>query len=99
MVVLQKFKRKDGEEMNIIVETAPDYKKIGTFLLDDKNGRIVEGIAKALPFPLEEIMTKIYEKWLLYGGTWEKLIQCLRDCQLNALAGDIEDGLKKFSGI
>ena len=37
--------------------------------------------------------------WLVEcGGTWKKLIECLRDCELNALADDIEDGLKTFSG-
>ena len=98
MTVLQKFKCKDGKEMNIIVQTAPNYKKIGTFLLNDENGQIVEGIARQLPFPLELTMTRIYEKWLLGGGTWEKLVKCLKDCGLNVLAGDIEDGLKRFSG-
>ena len=53
--------------MSITVETAPDY---GTFLLNDGNERIVEGNAKELPFPLEIIMTKMYEKCMACRMWW-----------------------------
>ena len=98
MIVLRKFPHEDGEEMNIIVETAPHYKDIGTFLLNDGKGSIVQGIAEEMRCTPERIMTKIYEKWLGKDASWEKLMQCLKDCELNVLADDIKKGLETFSG-
>ena len=99
LTVLPKFPCKNGKQKNIIEETAPHYKDIGTFLLHDERGNIVKGIEGELRNTPVMIMTDIYEKWLVqYGGTWKELIQCLRDCELTVLAGNIEDGLEKSSG-
>ena len=97
-ISLQEFpSNKSGKNLNIIVQSAPHYKKIGTMLLNDKNGAIVEGIAmRCTP---ESIMTEIYEKWLQNNASWEDLIQCLKKCGLNVIAQDIEGGLGNVSGI
>ena len=97
-ISLRKFpSNKSGEKLNIIVESAPHYKEIGTLLLNDKKGNIVQGIAEEMRCTPERIMTKIYEKWLGKNATWKGLIQCLRDCDLNTIAQDIEDGLGNVS--
>ena len=100
-ISLRKFpsKNKSGEKLNIIVESAPHYKEIGTLLLNDKKGNIVQGIAEEMRCTPKRIMTKIYEKWLeKENASWKGLIQSLRDCDLNVIAQDIEDGLGNVSG-
>ena len=98
MISLREFpSNKSGENLNIIVESAPHYKRIGTLLLNDKNGAIVLGIEKRCT--PESIMTEIYEKWLQKNASWEGLIQSLKKCDLNVIAQDIEGGLGNVSGI
>ena len=85
-----------GKNLDIIQQTAPHYKTIGTLLLDDGNGAIVSGIEKANAYKPEPTMREIYEKWVnTYGGSWERLIECLRSRQLNVLAKDIDNALKR----
>lgn len=97
-ISLRKFPGTSGENLNIIVETAPHYKEIGTILLNDKRGNVVQGIAEEMRCTPERIMTRIYEKWLGKKVSWEDLIQCLKDCELYVVAEEIEDGLGNVSG-
>ena len=59
----------------------------------------MQGIAEDMRCTPERIMTKIYEKWLGKNASWEGLIQSLKDCDLNVIAQDIEDGLGNVSGM
>ena len=68
------------------------YRAIGTLLLNDESGAIVSGIAKTALGNTEDAVRMIYEKWIQEDEdhTWEKLIQCFRDVQLNSLAKELE---------
>lgn len=96
--VLQNFTYKiRGEKLNIIEKTAPSYKTIGINLLNDRDGSITKGIEMANAYKPEPTMVAIYEKWITAAKdhSWKKLICCLKDCDLNVLALDIEDALKE----
>ena len=69
------------------------YKKFGTFLLDDKTGCRVNSIESEFQRNSDRINTKILEEWLAGKGrplSWEALIKTLRDCDLNAVADEIQ---------
>ena len=78
-------------------ETATRYRDIGTILLKDRNGTIVDWIEKSAREPLEAVHM-IYARWMRedVDYSWRKLTQCFRDCGLNVLASIIEDTLKDF---
>ena len=75
--------------IRLLEETSVHYKAIGTFLLNDESGAIVDGIADTAR---DKPVRLIYGQWLQKDEdhTWEKLIQCFRDVQLNYLAGKLE---------
>ena len=83
--------------INIPEEISKNYKKFGTFLLKDDNGTIVSGIERTKIYNVDEINVAILEKWISGKGqkpiTWDTLVNCLRDTDLNALANDIEEVL------
>ena len=91
MLGLQKLSTSEGDIM-LLEESSMSYRDIGTFLLNDKSGAIVRGIAKTAQGDTVEAVTLIYEQWLQEDEdhTWEKLIQCFRDVQLNSLARELE---------
>ena len=85
-----------GNNLDIIQQTAPNYESLGTLLLDDGNGAIVSGIQRANADKPVPTMREIYKAWVNKGGaSWNRLIQCLRMRQLNVLADDIDNTLKR----
>ena len=91
MVNLMKFPTKE-RELKIVEESACNYREIGTNLLNDKTGKIVSAIEKAADGVPEKALHTIYSRWITEDEdhSWRKLAQCLRDCDLNVLASNIE---------
>ena len=84
------------------MEVGPDYEKFGTLLLEDNKGNKVDSIAKSKHYIPVNITVEILKQWLQGKGrkpvTWQTLVKCLRDTNLNALADDIESPLSKHNG-
>ena len=94
---LLKFPGKCGK-INIPEQIGTNYKTFGTFLLKDDSGTIVSGIVRAKMHAADEINEAILERWISGKGqgpfTWNTLVQCLRDTELNVLANEIEEVLQ-----
>ena len=71
-----------------------DYFQIGTFLLEDNTGVIMRGIENQRQRDSSGIMFDVFRRWLGGEGaqpcTWSTLLRCLRDCESNTLADEIE---------
>ena len=81
------------QHLNVSETVGADYRKFGTLLLNDGNGKIVETIEHDCHYQSYSITTKILQKWILGTGkapTWRVLVETLRDCKLNVLADQIE---------
>ena len=80
---------------------ATDYKLFGTQLLKDSDGSKVRIIEMKHQDPVD-ITVEILEQWLQGRGrmpiTWQTLIKCLRDTELNVLADDMESSLSEHHG-
>ena len=79
-------------ELRIVEESACKYKEIGIILLKDNNGVKVQAIKRAVGNDLVDVVYEIYCRWIREDEdhSWKKLTQCLRDCDLNVLAWNIE---------
>lgn len=93
---LLKFPGKHGS-INIPEQIGKEYTTFGTFLLEDDSGTIVSGIESAKTQTATEINITILREWINGKGqepfTWDSLVKCLRDAELNRLADDIEEVL------
>ena len=81
-------------QLNVPQQIGIKYKEFGTLLLDDSTGNLVNNIERQCHQTPKDINTKILEECIAGRGkphTWEKLIEVLRDCKLNALADHIQD--------
>ena len=78
-------------DINIIERTASRYRDIGSKLLHDVYGNLVQNIErnKALE---EERISAVYEEWMAKDEyySWATLCDCFRECGLNTLARDVE---------
>ena len=76
-------------DIRIVKKSAAKYKEIGTLLLRDDTGAIVGAIEQS---DRVTKVTSIYQQWIQEDEdhSWEKLIKCLRDVQLNSLARELE---------
>ena len=89
---------KDGCPVRIIQRIAADkYKDFGMYLLDDENMTEVDVLEQRhIHEGPEGITVAIIKKWLVSGSTprtYEHLTDCIRKCELDALAEDIENAL------
>lgn len=77
-----------------MTKVAPHYKKVGNILLNSPDGAEIEIIKVEHKDP-HDIVYTIFQKWLTSDATasWKKLVQCLEDVRLNALAKEIKDCL------
>ena len=93
MCILLKFPGKCGK-INIPEQIGTNYETFGTFLLKDDSGTIIPGIEREKMHNATEINKTILRKWIGGKGeepyTWDTLVKCLRDADLNGLANDIE---------
>ena len=82
------------EKIKIIRQCSAYYTRIGHDLLNDKNGSIVRGLELNFRDP-ERILQAIFSQWMQedVDHSWKKLTECLRRCDLNTIASDIEDAL------
>ena len=84
--------------LRIPEEVGADYKKFGTFLLNDRRGRQIENIKVSQQQP-EHIMHDILKKWLQKAPTpvtWDNLIKVLRDCGLTTLADEVQKSCQEM---
>ena len=84
---------------NIPERIGPNYLEFGVKLLADTHGTRIAAIKRDYEGRsncYEAIVVHILRKWLQGGGlgpvTWRTLTKTLRDCQLGALADEIERG-------
>ena len=85
------MKGADGEPLRVIeMIAAGNYKKFGMYLLQDKNGKMVDLIKKDhIIRGAESVTQAILQKWLTSDApthTYQHLIECLRQSELGALA-------------
>ena len=94
LINLQSFPFDIEGSKNIIARVAVQYKCIGAVLLNDKDGTIIAGLT-ASNEP-RDITYNIFQKWVCEDTecSWPKLIKCMRQCELSALAKQIEDALQ-----
>ena len=84
-----------------IKDSIGEYNTLGTFLLHDSNGVILQQIENDFKHS-NKILDKILDCWVRGEGqigrersnTWEKLVEYIRIAKLHALADDIESVLK-----
>ena len=96
LVSLQDFPFSKKGPLNIISRAAAKYEAIGTYLLNDKHGNLVQNIQLGAHHQPVTAMRMIFQQWVKEDTecSWKKLIQCLKTCEKNCLAQEIEDGLK-----
>ena len=78
-----------------------EYNTLGTFLLNDNDGVILQQIENDFKHS-NKILDEIFDRWMRGEGqvgrersnTWEKLVECLRNSELHALADKIESVLE-----
>ena len=74
-----------------------EWDKVGTALLDDKDGTIIPAIARDCGYKSECINTEILRCWIQGKGvpdrTWKGLLCVLRSVRRNTLADDVEEVL------
>ena len=95
MVQLKQFVGKP-RKLNIIQDVAPHYTNIGTYLLKDNDGTIVDGIRLSKMGDVVRVTEEIFSQWLQGGAvsaTWDTLIKCLRHAGRNPLAKQIDECL------
>ena len=98
MITLRRLSTHNGV-INIMQQTAARYRDIGTLLLNDRNGAIVDGIEKSAIGDPVAAVDMIYSRWVRedVDCSWKKLTQCLRDCGLNSLGSDIEQHFESLT--
>ena len=83
-----------AKKWNIAVEVGTKYLQFGIFLLDDKNGTIVDALEREHHWNAERINMAILQKWLQGNGIkpvmWSTLVTVLQTINMNVLANDIE---------
>ena len=96
LVNLEKLISVKGKDIKIIAQAAVKYKQIGYYLLDDKDGSMVMCLTQKNNSRPEDTLRDIFGKWLREDSerSWEKLLKCLKFCDLNSLAQDIGDSLR-----
>ena len=90
------------EHIDIAAEIGPDYEKFGTLLLEDKKGNKVKNIKVSEHGDPINITVEILKQWLQGKGrkpvTWQTLVKCLRDTDLNVLADNMQSSLSEHDG-
>ena len=91
---LLKFPSNRGN-INIPEQIGTKYRSFGILLLKDDSGTIISALEHEWNRDAEKINRTILEKWICGKGlepfTWDTLVKCLRDVDLNVLANDIEE--------
>ena len=95
IITLQHFLVPIGGKTSIIDLVAPQYRCLGHLLLDDKSGSEVQAITMANNGDPIGAMSAIFTKWLSKDTerSWKKLIECMKRCDLNHFAREMEAAL------
>lgn len=90
---------KEDEFINLVTEMQNDYGNLGGCLLKDDSGSTVKGIETAKKGDPVLITEEILRQWLNGKGrhpyTWETLVKCLQEAELNVVADYIDGALTK----
>ena len=103
MPQLQSLERKDGggKSVRIMERIGANYHELGTYLLNDDSGHLLNTIKTNARDDVMKINQLIFEDWLAGRGkdvNWEILVCALREkSQLNILADDIESALDTYN--
>ena len=93
---LRHFPVKNGF-IDIAVKIGTDYELFGTFLLQDNDGNKVKTIERSERGDPLRITVEILRQWLQGNGklpvSWQTLVQCLRNSNLNVISDSIETSL------
>ena len=89
----------NGGFKDIAVQIGSDYVRFGTLLLKDESGSTVKNIEKEKRGHPVDITVEILQQWLQGKGrepvTWQTLVKCLQDANLNVLASSIKSKLSQ----
>ena len=93
---MRQFPVKNGF-LDIVTEVGTDYQLFGTLLLNDKNGNKIKNIEFSKLGDVLRINVEILQQWLQGKGrkpvTWQTLMKCLQEANLNALAEKMKGSL------
>ena len=83
--------------LDIAAEVGTDYQLFGTLLLNDKNGNKIKNIEFSKLGDVLRINVEILQQWLQGKGrkpvTWQMLVKCLQEANLNVLAEKMKSSL------
>ena len=89
----------NGGFIDIAVQIGSEYGRFGTLLLKDENGGTVKNIEMEKRGHPVDITVEILRQWLQGKGrepvTWQTLVECLQDANLNVLASSIKNKLSQ----
>ena len=93
---LRRFPVRNGF-IDIAAKIGTDYELFGTFLLQDNDGNKVKSIERSERGDPLRITVEILRQWLQGNGkmpvSWQTLVQCLRNSNLNVISDSIETSL------
>jgi hypothetical protein len=79
--------------LNIPEDVGDNFRKFGTFLLNDESGALMDAIENDCNGRAHRITLKVLQEWMLGKGertTWTVLVKTLNDCKLATLASKIQ---------
>ena len=102
MLQLQNLERKDSKEsVRIIDEIGAQYQKLGTYLLNDETGQLLDTIKVNANGDVTEIKRMMFRDWMAGEGkevTWKILVHALGEqCQQKRLADAIVSALQTYT--
>ena len=100
MLEVLRFPGKAGV-INIPQEIGAKFTEFGIFLLQDRRGARVSGLALEHSNNARRISTAILQEWIEGKGklpvTWQTLVDVLHDVELSDLANDITEAIDNFN--
>ena len=93
MVQLEKLKTHDGRVIKIVTEVAGNWEQMARRLgFKEPEVKIIH---KNHPNDVESACTDMFERWLAgehrQPVTWQTVVDCLRELDLNVVANDLEE--------
>lgn len=97
--LLSMLKTKSGAKMNIIDKIAPYWSDFALKLDFDPCGGTIQIIEKKCHYDPKDCCREMMQRWLEGKGsrqpaTWKLLVEILHECDLNALAGQVQSQLE-----
>ena len=97
--LLSMLKTKSGAKINIIDQVAPYWPDFALKLDFDPCGGTIQIIEKKCHHDPKDCCREVMQLWLEGKGsrqpaTWKLLVEILHECDLNTLAGKVQDALE-----